>query len=297
MPLTVKPRNSSSPNFAAEITGIDLSRPVADDVLAEIIAIMDVYAVGVFPGQKVTDEQQVAFSERLGPVRPSRKNLRPGYQHRIDMRLSDVSNLTPVNEVRERDDYYRLSDLGNRLWHTDSSFKATPAMYSLLSARIVPSWGGETQFADLRADYDALPVFKMKEIEDMIAMHAIMYSREKVGFTDFMQLERDLQPPVPQLIVRTHPGSGRKTLYLAAHAGEVVGMPMPEGRILLLDLIDHATQPQFVYTHNWNVDDLVIWDDRCTMHRAREFDMDEVRDMRRATVQDVAPTIEQEKAA
>ena len=190
-----------------------------------------------------------------------------------------------------------MNDLGNRMWHTDSSFKRTPAKYSLLSARTIPGEGGETQFADLRAAYDALPERKKQEIEGLVAMHSVMLSRAKIGFTDFTPEEQKSEAPVPQVIVRTHSGSGRKTLYLASHAGEVVGMPLPEGRMLLNDLIDHATQPQFVYTHTWRENDLVIWDDRCTMHRAREYDMTKVRDMHRTTVADDAPTVDQAKVA
>jgi alpha-ketoglutarate-dependent 2,4-dichlorophenoxyacetate dioxygenase len=294
MTLSIKPLH---PVFAAEISGVDLGEAFGEGTLSEIIAAMDTYAVAVFPGQKLSDETQLAFSQRLGPLETTRKANRPGYKHRLDMRIADVSNLGLDNKILPRDNHRRLADLGNRMWHTDSSFKATPAKYSLLSARTIPGEGGETQFADLRAAYDALPSRKKKEIEGLVAKHSVLFSRAKFGFTAFSPEERAKETPVPQVIVRTHSGSGRKTLYLASHAGVIDGMPVPEARMLLHDLIDHATQPQFVYTHHWKVDDLVIWDDRCTMHRAREFDMTQVRDMHRTTVADVAPTVEQARVA
>jgi alpha-ketoglutarate-dependent 2,4-dichlorophenoxyacetate dioxygenase len=190
-----------------------------------------------------------------------------------------------------------MNGLGNRLWHTDSSFKRTPAKYSLLSVRAIPPTGGETQFSDLRAAYDALPEVMKKRIANLVAEHCIMWSRAKIGFSDFSDEERAALPPVPQVLVRTHPGSRRKTLYLASHAGAIRGMPLPEARMLLLDLMEHATQEKFVYTHQWRLGDLVIWDNRCTMHRARDFDPTIPRDMHRTTVADSAPTVEQAAAA
>jgi alpha-ketoglutarate-dependent 2,4-dichlorophenoxyacetate dioxygenase len=188
-----------------------------------------------------------------------------------------------------------MNAIGNRLWHTDSSFKPTPAKYSLLSCHSIPAWGGDTQFADMRAAYDALEDRLKAKIEGLVADHSINYSRSTNGFSDFMPEE--IQPAVPQTVVRVHPGSKRKTLYLASHAERIHGISLPEGRILLYDLMDHATQPQFTHTHHWQVGDLVIWDDRCTMHRARDYDVTTPRDMRRTTVSDVAPTIEQAKVA
>jgi alpha-ketoglutarate-dependent 2,4-dichlorophenoxyacetate dioxygenase len=292
MKLNITPLH---PVFAAEITGVNLAKPFDEDVLVEIVAAMDTYTVCVFPGQLLSDEMQIAFSRRLGPLETTRKANRPGYKHRLDLHVSDISNLGLDNKILPRENHRRMNDLGNRMWHTDSSFKRTPAKYSLLSARTIPDSGGETQVADLRAAYDALPDRKKQEIEGLVAMHSVMLSRAKIGFIDFTPEEQKSEAPVPQVIVRIHPGSGRKTLYLASHAGEIVGMPLPEGRMLLNDLIDHATQPQFVYTHTWRENDLVIWDDRCSMHRAREYDVTVVRDMHRTTVADDAPTVEQAK--
>ena len=294
MTLNIRPLH---PVFAAEITGVDLTKPLSAEAHAEIVAAMDVYAVAVFPNQPLTDEQQIAFSARFGPLETTRQAHRADFKPRLNLHISDISNIDDNSRVMSADDRRRMSGLANRLWHTDSSFKATPAKYSLLSARIVPSSGGDTQFADLRAAYDALPDKKKREIEGLVAMHSIIYSRSTIGFSDFTPEEHAALPPVPQVIVRTHPGSGRKTLYLASHAHEIVGMPVPEARVLLHELMDHATQPQFVFTHRWKAGDLVIWDDRCTMHRAREFDMTEVREMHRTTVGDVASTVEQAMVA
>ncbi len=294
MPLTVKPLH---PVFAAEVTGVDLTQPLSDAAIGEIVAAMDIYAVCVFPNQPLTDAQQIAFSSRFGKLETTRRANRPGFKPRLDIRMSDISNLDENNRLLPRDDWRLAGDLGNRLWHTDSSFKRTPAKYSFLSARVIPAEGGETQFADLRAAYDALPAKKQRQIEGLVAMHSLMHSRAKIGFTDYLPEEREKEAPVPQVIVRTHPGSGRKTLYLASHARDIPGLTLPEALLLLHDLIDHATQAQFVYTHRWRQGDLAMWDNRCTMHRAREYDLNEVRDMHRTAVEDVGPTVEEAKVA
>jgi alpha-ketoglutarate-dependent 2,4-dichlorophenoxyacetate dioxygenase len=280
------------PLFVGEVRGIDLREPVDTSTVKAIVEASDRYAVLVFPDQTIDDEQQLAFSERLGPLETTIKKLRPGHKLRLNQRVSDLSNLDPNGRVLEKDDRNRMYGLGDRLWHTDSSFKAVPAKYSLLSARQIPAAGGETQFADLRAAYDALPDTTKVQLEGLVAEHSIIYSRSTIGFTDFSDEEREGLPPVPQRLVRTHPGSKRKTLYLASHAMAIRGMPVPEARLLLRDLIEHATQPQFVYTHRWRVGDLVMWDDRCTMHRALPYDPTQARDMHRTTVSDVASTLE-----
>ena len=294
MAISVKPVH---PDFVAEIGGVDLRQPVDAATLAEIVAALDRYAVVVLHDQKVTDAQQISFSGLLGPLETTIKKIRPGHKLRLDAHISDVSNLDEENRVLSGDDRRRMNGLGNRLWHTDSSFKRTPAKYSLLSARAIPPTGGETQFSDLRAAYDALPEATQRKIKNLVAEHCIMWSRAKIGFTDFSDEERAALPPVPQVLVRTHPGSGRKTLYLASHADAIRGMALPEARMLLLDLMEHATQQKFVYTHQWRLGDLVIWDNRCTMHRARDYDPTIPRDMHRTTVADSAPTVEQAAAA
>jgi alpha-ketoglutarate-dependent 2,4-dichlorophenoxyacetate dioxygenase len=208
--------------------------------------------------------------------------------------FADVSNLDPENKVWDKDSRHRMFQLGNRLWHTDSSFKRLPARASLLYARSVASIGGHTEFADERAAYDALSGEMKRKLGSLVAEHSIFNSRAKLGFTDFSAEERQGMPPAPQVLVRTIPESGRKSLYLASHAGRIFGMPEADGRALLDELVAHATQRQFIYTHRWRVHDLVIWDDRCTMHRGTDFDdLRWKRDMQRATVSDVANSCEQ----
>src|SRR5262249_24231598 len=208
--------------------------------------------------------------------------------------LSDVSNLAHDDAVWEKDSRQRMFQLGNRLWHTDSSFKRLPALMSLLYGRAIPPLGGHTEFADERAAYDALPDETKRRLDALVAEHSIFNSRARLGFSNFSEEERAAMPPVPQVLVRTLADSGRKSLYLASHAGRILGMPEPEGRALVDELIAHATQRQFVYTHPWRVHDLVISDHRCTMHRGTDFDdLRWRRDMQRATVSDIANTCEQ----
>jgi alpha-ketoglutarate-dependent 2,4-dichlorophenoxyacetate dioxygenase len=281
------------PLFVGEVSAIDLRGPLSDATVDAIVQACDRYAVLVFRDQALDDDQQIAFSARLGPLETTIRKLRPGHKLRLDQHVSDISNLDHSGEILPREDRRRMYSLGDRLWHTDSSFKPVPAKYSLLSARAIPAAGGETQFADLRAAYDALPDAIKQQLEGLVAEHSIVYSRSTIGFTDFSDEERAALSPVPQVLVRVHPGSKRKTLYLASHAMSIRGMPVPEGRLLLKELMDHATQAQFVYTHRWRPGDLVMWDDRCTMHRARPFDPGQRRDMHRTTVSDVASTLAQ----
>ena len=285
------------PLFVGEVSGVDLRKPVDSETVDQIVAASDKYAILVFHDQAIDDDQQISFSSLLGPLETTIKAFRPDHKARLNLHVSDVSNLDERSRVLAADDRRRMNGLGNRLWHTDSSFKRTPAKYSLLSARVIPPEGGETQFADLRAAHDALSEKMKAKIEGLVAMHSILHSRATIGFTDYSPEERARLEVVPQLIVRRHPGSGRKTLYLASHAGEIQGMPTPEARMLLHDLMEHATQRQFVYTHRWRVGDIVMWDNRCTMHRARDYDMRYPRDMHRTTVSDVAPSSEQAQVA
>jgi alpha-ketoglutarate-dependent 2,4-dichlorophenoxyacetate dioxygenase len=296
MPVTVKQLH---PLFVGEITGVDLREPLGQDSVAAIQSASDRLGVLVFPGQIITDTQQQAFSRNFGDLETTVKAYRHDYKPRLDNHMADISNLDENNRILPQNDRRRLNALGNRLWHSDSSFKRIPARYSLLSARIIPSWGGETQFADMRAAWDALPDRMKARLEGMICEHTQIFSRGRIGFTDWAPEELDRMAPVPQVMVRVHPGSGRKSVYLSSHAGRIRGMEDPEAKILLMDLTEFATQPQFVYTHRWTVGDLVMWDNRCTMHRAREYDETEVRDMHRTTVSDGVPTVpvtEQERA-
>ena len=276
------------PLFVGEVSGVDLIRPMDAAAAMDIVAAMDRYAVLVFHDQSIDDAAQIAFSQLFGPLETTRFLLSPNHKLRLDKHVADISNLDEQNRIMAPDARRRMSGLANRLWHSDSSYKRISATYSLLSAKALPSWGGETEFADMRAAYDALSAPMKAQVENLVAEHSIYTSRAKVGFADFGPEERAGLPPVPQSIVRVHPGSGRKCLYLASHASRVLDMPLPEGMMLLHDLIEHATQRQFVYTHDWRVGDLVMWDNRCTMHRGRPYDMTEVRDLHRTTVSDLA---------
>jgi len=292
MSITVKP---VTPHFVAEISGLDLAQPLKPADRDAVEAAINRYAVVVFHGQTLSDDQQIDFARHFGPIHSSAQKARhTGIKHRIAGNdIADISNLDGDGKVLEANSKRRLDWLANRLWHTDASFRAVPGALSMLYAHVVPDEGGETEFADLRAAYDALPQRTKDQIEPMIAEHSIWHSRGQLAVTKYTPEELASLPPVPQRVVRTHPGSGRKTLYLAAHASQIFGLPVADGRLLLMDLMEHATQPRFVHSHTWKRGDLVIWDNRCTMHRARPFDTTLVRDLRRVTTRDVASTLEQ----
>ncbi len=282
------------PCFAAEVEGIDLTKPLSAAEVAAIHAGMDTYAVLVFRDQPIDDAQQLAFTRSLGEIEHAiGTSLRAPSEYRLPTTFADVSNLDQHNQVFAREDRRRLFGLGNRLWHSDSSFKVIPAKYSLLHARSIPSKGGNTEFADMRAAYDALDDETKAEVEHLVCEHSQIFSRQQLGFTDFTEEERERFKPVRQCLVRTHPVTGRRSLYLASHAGAILGWPVPEARAFLRDLVEHATQRQFVYAHRWRVGDLVMWDNRQTMHRARPFPAHEPRDMRRTTLAGDAPTAAQ----
>ena len=240
------------PLFFGELAGVDLRRPLSKVEVAAIVAGMDRYAVLVFHDQNITDEQQVAFTRNFGEIERSiGSNVTKDHERRLSFDMADVSNLDQNHRPYARDDRRRMFNLGNRLWHSDSSFRAVPAKYSLLSARAIPESGGNTEFADMRAAYDALDDATKAEVEDLVCEHSLMYSRGLLGFADYTEEEKRTFAPVRQRLVRTHPGSGRKSLFLASHAGAIVGWPMPEARALLRDLTEHATQPRFVHVHQW----------------------------------------------
>ena len=284
--------------FAGEVSGIDLTRPLARQDIAAIEAAIAEHAVLVFRDQRFTDEQQLTFSRYFGELEETRGTgiSKPGEQ-RLHPAFADVSNLGIDNSVLARDNRRRLYGLGNMLWHSDSSFKPVPAAYSLLSGRVVVEQGGETEFADMRAAYDALDDAAKAEIEGLVCEHSLIYSREVLGFDDLTEAERETMRPVRQALTRTHPLSGRKSIYLASHIGTIIGWPVPEARAFIRDLTEHATQRKFVYSHQWRPFDLVMWDNRCTMHRVRRFESSQVRDMRRTTVAGTAPTAAQEAMA
>jgi alpha-ketoglutarate-dependent 2,4-dichlorophenoxyacetate dioxygenase len=289
MAITVMPVTE---NFAAEIGDTDLSQPLDAEDMAAMKAAFWKYAVLVFPDQDLTQEQHLAFAEAFGPLEKPGDNVISGWRdapNRIPKVFADVSNLAPTGGLWDEKSRQRLFQLGNRLWHTDSSFKRLPALTSLLYGREIPPVGGQTEFADERAAWDALPETKKRQLEGLVAEHSIITSREKLGFTDFTDEERRDHAPQARPLVRTIPESGRKSLYLASHIGRIRGLDDGAAKALLDELTAHATQRQFVYQHRWRARDLIMWDNRCTMHRGLPFDdLRWKRDMRRATVSDTA---------
>jgi alpha-ketoglutarate-dependent 2,4-dichlorophenoxyacetate dioxygenase len=283
------------PVFVGEVTGIDCSKPLSPADVAAIGAHMDQYAVLVFPNQPLADGQQIEFTRQFGELEgyTTGGHIRKKDDSRLGPGIADFSNLDKSGAIMAQDDRVWFFKLGDRLWHSDSSFRPVPAKYSLLSGRIIPSWGADTQFADMRAAYDALDARTKAEVEDLVCEHSLMFSREAIGFSDFTPEERAAFRPVRQRLVRTHPVTGRKSLFLSSHAGSILGWTIPEARMFLRDLTEFATQERFVYAHTWRVNDLVMWDNRTTMHRARRFDHNEVRDVRRTTLGGDVATIEQ----
>ena len=286
------------PVFVGEVLGADLTRPLSPADVATIEAGMDRYAVLLVRDQNITDDQQMAFTLNFGAIENARGgNITKPDEYRLKKGMIDVSNLDKDGKPLERNDRRRMFNLGNRLWHSDSSFRAKPAKYSILSARTVASQGGNTEFADMRAAYDTLDDATRASVEDLVCEHSLIYSRGSMGFTELTEDEKQMMKPVRQRLVRTHPVTGRKSLYLSSHAGTIVGWPVPEARDFLRDLNEHATQRELVYIHRWRLHDLVMWDNRQTMHRVRRFDESQPRDMRRTTVAGEAMTAEQAEAA
>lgn len=280
--------------FAAEIGDVDLSKPLSDADFRIVEDAFERYAVLVFPDQILSQDQHVAFARRFGPIDRSMIVEVEGAKLRVPGEIADVSNLDSKGQILAPDNRLRQFQLGNQLWHTDSAFKHVPAKASLLYQRSIAQTGGQTEFADLRAAWDALPEATKRKVEGLVAEHAIAFSRAKLGFAMTENEQRAL-PPVRQVLVRHHPASGRTSLYLAAHAGRILGMTDQAGKALLAELMEFATQRQFVHTHRWRINDVVMWDNRCTMHRGRPFDDQRwKRDAQRATVEDVANTLEQE---
>lgn len=274
------------------VSGVDLKQPLTPDLVRDVESAMDRYAVLVFPGQHLDQDQQIALAQALGPLELGFRRIKTG-AHRLKYNeLADISNVTPDGEVAARDHNKIVSNLANQLWHSDSSFQKPRAKYSLLSAAIVPDFGGETEYADLRMAYDALPQWRKDQVEGRIAVHSALHSRFMLGDTEYSQAQKDTFPPVTWPLVQTDPRSGRKILFVGAHACAIEGMVLAEARLLLMDLLEHATQRQFVYTHHWTPGDLVIWDNTATVHRGRYFDLSARRELRRATTQEVATSPE-----
>jgi len=284
-------------HFVGEVSGMDLSQPLDAGAIRAIWDAIDRYAALVFHDQRLSDEQLRGFAANFGKLEIGRSAAEGGKRRLALPEIGDISNLNEEGQLRERYDRRRLDSLGNRIWHTDASYMPVPVVLGMLHAVSVPPasalGGGETEFADMRAAYDALSEDMREAIEGLVVEHDVFWSRAQIGFTDFLPGEREKYPPSQQRLVRRHPGSKRKTLYLSAHASHIIGWPIPEGRILLYDLNLHATRPEFVYSHKWRIGDLVIWDNRCTMHRGRPHDDTQPRDLRRATTLDVGSTLEE----
>ena len=293
MPVSIRPLH---PVFVGEVAGIDCRRSLTTDEVAAIEAGMDRYAVLVFREQFITDAEQLAFTRHFGELEAYRTpgHVRRRDEQRLGPGMADFSNLDKAGNIMPADDRVWFFKLADRLWHSDSSFRPVPAKYSLLSARVLPSWGGNTEFADMRAAYDALDARTKAEVADLVCLHSLIYSRAAIGFAELTSEEMAAFKPVRQRLVRMHPVTGRKSLFLSAHAGEIEGWTVPEARMFLHDLTEHVVQPGFVYSHPWRPGDLVMWDNRQVMHRARRFDdRNEIRDMRRTTLAGDMPTIEQ----
>src|SRR5580698_892079 len=287
--------------FDGEVTEIDICRPLGRDEVAAIEHGMDQYAVLTFPEQPLTDEQQVVFSQNFGKleITLAGQMAKPEDRRFQQLELGDISNFNGADttRLRARDDKRRMYALANRLWHSDASFRAIGAGYTLLHARIVPNRGADTQFADMRAAYDALSPSEKAEAEGLVCEHSIVFSREQIGFGDYNPGHEEHLKPVPHRLVITHPKTGRKSLYLSSHIGGIVGWPVPEARAFIRDLTEHATQPQFVYSHKWRVGDMVMWDNSTVMHRATRFrDLEEVRDLRRTSIKGVGLEVKQSPA-
>jgi alpha-ketoglutarate-dependent 2,4-dichlorophenoxyacetate dioxygenase len=292
MNLSITPLH---PTFAAEVAGADLTRPQTADEVRAIEAGMDRYAVLVFRDQAITDEQQKAFTIHFGALENYNTggHIRKRADSRLGPGIADFSNLDRHGQKLAPDDRVWLFKLGDRLWHSDSSFRPITATYSLLSGRALPSWGGNTEFADMRAAYDALDDRTRALAETLVCHHSLLYSRQAIGFFEMTPEEIESFRPVRQPLARTHPVTGRKSLFLSSHAGAIEGWTVPEARMFLRDLTEFATQPRFVYSHAWRPYDLLMWDNRVTMHRARPFDMAELRDVRRTTIGGTEAAIDQ----
>src|SRR5688572_4947542 len=285
MPISLFPVTE---RFAAEVGDIDLSQPLDAETLQAVREAFATYAVLVFPAQQLTVEQHLAFASHFGPLETTvRLNMAHGAKLRVREEIADIANLDAKGKLWHKNSRTRLFQMGNRLWHTDSSFKAPSGYASLLYARSVAPIGGHTEFADLRAAYDALPGVTKDRLPGLIAEHSLIYSRGKLGFTEFTPEEKVAFAPVLRPLMRRIPESGRDSLYIASHIGRIRGMGDADAQKLVEELMAHATQRQFVYTHRWRVGDVVMWDNRCTMHRGTEFeDTRWVRDMHRATTSD-----------
>ena len=275
--------------FPARVTGIDLREPLAPAQVRAIEAALDEHAVLVFPDQPLDQHQQIRLAQSFGPLDLGFRRIRRG-PHRFDYHeLADISNVTADGNVAAREHAKIVNNIANQLWHSDSSFQKPRAKYSMLSAVVVPAFGGQTEFADLRLAWDTLPEWLKRRVESLEVVHSALHSRTLLGDTGYDEEQRKTFPSVTWPLVTTDARTGRRILWVGAHACEVVGMSLPEGRMLLMDLLEHATQRERVYRHEWRIGDLVIWDNTATVHRGRWFDLAERREMRRATTEEAVP--------
>ncbi|MFO1312790.1 MAG: TauD/TfdA family dioxygenase [Burkholderiales bacterium] len=293
MAMSIAPVDPARPDFVAAVTCVDLRLPLRPDDRDRLEQAIDRCAVLVFRGQDITNEQQVAFTREFGDLEPffnvPGDNVQVG---RVPSEINDVSNLDRDGKPLPRDNRQRLFQLGNLLWHSDSSYKTIPAKYSVLAARAIPDRGGDTEFADMRAAWDTLDNETKALVRDLLCEHSRLHSRGELGFR-FTEEEEKKFAPVQQRLVRRHPATGRLSLFLSSHGGAITGWPLPEARALLRELTEHATQRERVYAHKWRQHDVVMWDNRVTMHRGRRYPADQPRDMRRTTTMDVASTLSQ----
>jgi len=299
MSFEVRPVHSARPGFAGLATGIDLTAPVDEALARQIDDAMNQYGVLVFRGQPLTQDQQLDFARSLGPLDFGFKRVASPHARLKYQELADISNLNEEGEIATRNHRRIVGNLANQLWHSDSSFQKPSARYSMLHCVVPAAKGGETEFADMRAAYDALKDDRKAELAGLEAEHYALHSRFFLGDTDYDEAQRAVLPPVQWPIVREHAGSRRKHLYIGAHATHVLDRTVAEGRMMLMDLLEHATQREFIYQHSWQAGDLVIWDNRCTLHRGRHYDLSQHRELRRATTLDVdhAPALAEQGAS
>ncbi|UUX97444.1 TauD/TfdA dioxygenase family protein [Aquabacterium sp. J223] len=286
-----------TPHIGAEAIGIDIRQPLTPEQVHEIEAAMDRHAVLVFKRQPLDQDQQIRFAQSFGPLDLGFRRVRGGPHRFKHAELADISNVTVDGDIAAREHAKIVGNLGNQLWHSDSSFQRPRAKYSMLSAVVVPAKGGDTEFTDLRAAYDALDEDTKARIDGLTAVHYALHSRFMLGDTGYDEAQRNVMPPVEWPLVQTDPRSGRRILWVGAHCERIVGMTVPEGRMLLWDLLEHATQREFVYRHQWEVGDLVMWDNTATLHRGRHFDFAERRELRRATTEEVVTSPEAQRLA
>jgi alpha-ketoglutarate-dependent 2,4-dichlorophenoxyacetate dioxygenase len=285
MSLAIRPLH---PLFVGEATGVDIRKPLTPAQVDAFNAGMNQYGVLVVRGQPLEPDQQITFASNFGSLDTGLTKVTKAKSRFTHPAMIDIANVIETGEIAPRGHKKLASGLANQLWHSDSSFQEVPGQYSMLSAVILPKSGGDTEFADMRAAYDALSDAMKAKIDGLVCEHYALHSRIWLGDTEWTEEQKKTLPPVYWPMVRKHSGSGRKSLFIGVHCTQVMGWPVPEGRMFLLDLLEHATQRQFVYRHEWQVGDLVIWDNRCTLHRGRHYDLGERRELRRTTIEDVA---------